>query len=71
VVGAAILLGLVVSRVVESMASPGEAEPVRADTPGPPPWSPPAFDTGYQPSYDAPYGPQSDTGYQPADTERT
>ncbi len=66
VVGAAILVGLIVSRVVETLGSPREPEPALADVDGPPPWAPPAaepgYDTGYQPRYD--------TGYQPVDTDR-
>src|SRR6266496_3174624 len=66
VVGAAILVGLIVSRVVETPGSPREPEPALADVDGPPPGAPPAaeagYDTGYQPRYD--------TGYQPVDTDR-
>jgi ribose/xylose/arabinose/galactoside ABC-type transport system permease subunit len=66
VIGAALLLGLVVSRIVESLGTPPRTEPELADASGPPPWSQPGYEPGYDTGYQSGYQP----GYQPAETDR-
>ena len=62
VIGGAIVLGLMVSRVVESAGTPPPVAPAEVDPSAPPPWPQP----GYEPGYDTGY----QTGYQPVETDR-
>ncbi len=58
VAGAAILVGLVVSRVIEALGTPRRPEPAPEPVDAPPPLWAPGYETGFQPPY------------QPADTDR-
>jgi ribose/xylose/arabinose/galactoside ABC-type transport system permease subunit len=68
VLGGAILLGLIVSRTVETLGRPREPEPSFADmAPQPQQWPPADGEPG---GYEPGYQPRYDTGYQPAENER-
>jgi ribose/xylose/arabinose/galactoside ABC-type transport system permease subunit len=66
VVGAAIVVGLLASRIVEALGTPPPTEPAPVDASVPPPWSQP----GYEPDYDRGYPTGYEPGYQPAEPDR-